>query len=76
MQIDKDGTTGEILITLASQTDRPDHKFQPNNGYRTYTANARIMARNAGVDGVDVGTDCPLPDAPTTVSLTGLDPSL
>lgn len=73
MQIDKDGTTGEILITLTSQTDRPDYKFQPNNGYRTYTANARIMARNAGVDGVDVGTDCPLPAAPVITSLTGLD---
>ncbi len=63
--------SGKIEVSLSSRTDRPDHKFQSNGGYRTYTANAMVKARNA--DTVDVGTDCPLPDAPATVSLAGLD---
>jgi prepilin-type N-terminal cleavage/methylation domain-containing protein len=63
--------SGEIQLTLSSRTDRADHKFQSNGGYRTYAAKAKVKVRNAGT--VAVGTTCDVPSAPTNVSLTGLD---
>jgi len=65
MKIDKESTTGELLITLSSRTDRPDHKFQFNNGYRTYTAKSRIKPRNGTVG---EGSDCSRPKAPVIPS--------
>jgi prepilin-type N-terminal cleavage/methylation domain-containing protein len=62
--------SGEIEVILSSRTDRADHKFQSNGGYRTYTANARIKSRNTA--NVAVGTDCPLPGAPA-IEADGLD---
>jgi prepilin-type N-terminal cleavage/methylation domain-containing protein len=70
MQLHHPGS-GEIQVTLSSRTDRPDHRFQANDGYRTYTARAKIKARNA--DTVAVGTDCSVPAAPENLVLTGLD---
>ncbi|MEX1300762.1 MAG: fibronectin type III domain-containing protein [Desulfotignum sp.] len=70
MQLGHPGS-GEIEVTLTSRTDRLDHQFQDNTGYRTYTARARITARNA--DAVAVGTDCTVPAAPDNLVLTGLD---
>jgi prepilin-type N-terminal cleavage/methylation domain-containing protein len=63
--------SGEIQLTLSSRTDRADHKFQSNGGYRAYTTNARVKVRNA--DTVAVGTTCAEPDAPESLALTGLD---
>jgi prepilin-type N-terminal cleavage/methylation domain-containing protein len=63
--------SGEIEVILSSRTDRADHKFQSNGGYRTYTANARIKSRNTA--NVVVGTDCDVPAAPTNPVLTGLN---
>ncbi|MFN2436217.1 MAG: prepilin-type N-terminal cleavage/methylation domain-containing protein [Desulfotignum sp.] len=63
--------SGEIEVVLSSRTHRPDHRFQTNDGYRTYTARAKINARNA--DAVAVGTDCAVPAAPDNPVLTGLD---
>lgn len=63
--------SGEIEVTLSSRTDRADHKFQTNGGYRTYTTSAHVKVRNA--DTVAVGTDCDLPSAPTNVVLNGLN---
>ncbi|MCF8076465.1 MAG: prepilin-type N-terminal cleavage/methylation domain-containing protein [Desulfotignum sp.] len=62
---------GEIEVILSSRTDRADHKFQSNSGYRTYTANARIKSRNTA--NVAVGTTCAVPSAPTNVVLDGLN---
>jgi len=62
---------GEIQVVLSSRTHRPDHRFHTSDGYRTYTAGARIKARNA--DTVAVGTDCAVPAAPDNLVLTGLD---
>ncbi len=62
---------GEIQVVLSSRTDRPDHRFQTNDGYRAVTASARIKARNA--DTVAMGTDCAVPAAPDNLVLTGLD---
>ena len=63
--------SGEIEVLLSSRTDRADHKFQSNGGYRTYTANTRVKVRNA--DAVSVGTTCDLPSAPANVVLNGLN---
>lgn len=63
--------SGEIEISLSSRTDRADHKFQSNGGYRAYTTNATVKVRNA--DTVAVGTTCAKPSAPSNLTLTGLD---
>lgn len=63
--------SGEIQLTLSSRTDRADHNFQSNGGYRAYTTNARVKVRNA--DTVAVGTTCALPSAPSNLALTGLN---
>jgi prepilin-type N-terminal cleavage/methylation domain-containing protein len=63
--------SGEIEVTLSSRTDRADHKFQSNGGYRAYTTSANVKVRNT--DTVAVGADCDLPSAPTNVVLTGLN---
>jgi prepilin-type N-terminal cleavage/methylation domain-containing protein len=65
--------SGEIQLTLSSRTDRADHKFQSNGGYRTYAANAKVKVRNAGT--VAVGTTCGVPPAPDNVALYGLNTS-
>lgn len=70
MQVQHTGS-GEILVTLSSRTDRPDHKFADNNGYRTFSTRARIRVRNA--DHVAVGTACDLPSLPSGLMLSGLD---
>lgn len=70
MQVQHIGS-GEILVTLSSRTDRPDHKFADNRGYRTYSTRARITVRNA--DHVAVGTACDLPSPPSSLVLSGLD---
>ncbi|MCF8126437.1 MAG: prepilin-type N-terminal cleavage/methylation domain-containing protein [Desulfotignum sp.] len=62
---------GEVQLTLSSQTDRSDYKFQTNSGYRTYTAGAKIKVRNA--DTVAVGTTCDVPSSPSNLALKGLD---
>ena len=63
--------SGEIELTLSSRTDRADHKFQSNGGYRSYTTNAKVKVRNT--DTVSVGTECDLPSAPANVVLNGLN---
>lgn len=63
--------SGEIQLTLSSRTDRADHKFQSNSGYRAYTTSARVKVRNA--DTVAVGTTCGVPAAPSGLVLNGLD---
>jgi type IV pilus assembly protein PilW len=63
--------SGEIEISLSSRTDRADHKFQSNDGYRSYTAKAKVKVRNA--DTLSVGTTCDLPSAPANVVIDGLN---
>ncbi len=63
--------SGEIEVTLSSRTDRTDHKFQSNGGYRSYTTSASVKVRNA--DTVAVGTTCAVPSAPANVVLDGLN---
>ena len=62
---------GEIEVILSSRTDRADHKFQSNGGYRSYTTSASVKVRNA--DTVAVGTTCAVPSAPSNVVLDGLN---
>ncbi len=35
-----------VVLTITVQSDRPDDKYTPNNGYRTYTQGERVMMRN------------------------------
>jgi len=63
--------SGEIEVSLSSRTDRADHKFQSNGGYRNYTTSARVKVRNTDI--VAVGTTCDIPSAPTNVALSGLN---
>jgi prepilin-type N-terminal cleavage/methylation domain-containing protein len=39
--------TKTLVMTITVQSERPDDKYTPNNGYRTYTQGERVGLRNA-----------------------------
>jgi prepilin-type N-terminal cleavage/methylation domain-containing protein len=38
--------TKTLVMTITVQSERPDDKYTPNNGYRTYTQGERVTMRN------------------------------